>query len=99
METIKSMASIARYAERDTMPDEIQTTAGEEYSHDLEEGDELTDTAYDTPVTVTDVDEDGDVTFRAWLDERHGEEYWTETFGESVMAAALTDLIMVPADE
>jgi len=53
-------------------------------SHGLKAGDELTDVHNDdVPITVDEIRDDGSVSARVWLDQRHGQEYrrdeWTES--------------------
>lgn len=69
-----------------------------EHSHALEQGDELVDTNEDTPITVKSVNGDGSVEVRIWIDERHGQEYTTETYPEGDVTTALADGIFETVD-
>ena len=68
------------------------------HSHALEAGDELTDTNTDTPITVEEVHDDGSISCRVWLDERHGQEYHTETWSEDEARGALADGVFERTD-
>lgn len=60
-----------------------------EKAHELEPGTELVDVSEETPITVTDVHDDGGVTVQVWRDERHGQEYRTEEWTQKSVIAGL----------
>lgn len=69
-----------------------------DYSHALAEGDELTDVQNETPITVDEVRDDGSVSCRAWLDQRHGQEYTREEWSEEEITTALADGLFETVD-
>jgi hypothetical protein len=77
---------------------ESQPTSEWEHSHALSEGDELTDTGEDTPLTVIAVHDDGGVSLRVWRDQRHGQEYYDIREDEDSIRTALTDGIFETTD-
>lgn len=80
------------------MTDHNQPTSDWEHSHALAEGGELVDTGEDTPLTVETVHDDGSVTVQVWADERHGEDYVTETWDEEQVRVGLRDGIIETTD-
>ena len=73
------------------MSQSTKPTAEWEHSHALTEGDELTDAEDATPITVEEVRDDGSVVVHVWTDQRHGQEYTTETYSEEAVRVALRD--------
>lgn len=69
-----------------------------EHSHALAEGDELVDVENDTPITVDDVRDDGSVSCRVWIDQRHGQEYTREVWTENEVRVALRDGLFETTD-
>lgn len=73
-------------------------TSDWKHSHALEAGDELIDTGENTAITVNDVREDGSISCRVWLDERHGQDYICEVWTEEETRRALADGIFERTD-
>lgn len=76
--------------ERNTAPEDAPASDWE-FSHALQNGDELVDTNEDTPITVNSVNNDGSITCRVWIDQRHGQKYTRDTWTEKEVNCALAD--------
>jgi len=68
------------------------------HSHALAGGDELIDVENNTPITVDEVGDDGEVYCRAWIDQRHGQEYTRESWTENQIRVALRDGLFKTVD-
>lgn len=80
------------------MTDHNKPTSEWEHSHALEADDELVDTNEDTPLTVEEVHDDGSITVKVWIDQRHGQEWTTETYDEEQTRVGLRDGILETTD-
>lgn len=70
-----------------------------EHGHAIEAGDELIDTVEEVALTVTEVHDDGSVTWKAWEGDEHGVgDYITRTMDENAVRIALADGILERTD-
>ena len=70
---------------------EDKPTSNWDHSHALNDGDELTDVENETPITVDEVRDDGSISCRVWMDQRHGQEYMRKEWTEEEVRVALRD--------
>jgi hypothetical protein len=83
---------------RKMMSDHTRPTSDWEHSHALTAGDEITDTGEDVPITVDEVHDDGSITVRVWIDQRHGQEHYKQTWAEEQVRVGLADGILERED-
>lgn len=81
------------------MSKEDQPTSEWEHSHALTEGDKIEDTDENTPITVTEVRDDGSIKVKQWFGSDHGEgDYVTAEYTEGQTRVALADGIFERTD-